>query len=130
MRILFHLRIRNSRRILPTYFYTSKIKVNTKPVDGWLDEKNVKRSNFNFLNIDIQGYELEALKGMTKHLKAKKIELIKIELSFIPRYNSVKPNFYDILIFLNKLNYKLFSTSKIKYKNNAILFMDAFFKKN
>ena len=53
----------------PHIFYTSKIKVNTKPVDGWLDEKNVKRSNFNFLNIDIQGYELEALKGMTKQLK-------------------------------------------------------------
>ena len=89
-----------------------------------------KKEKIDFCKIDVQGEEINVLKGMSKHLKAKKIELIKIELSFIERYEKVKPNFYDILIFLNKFDYKLISISKIKYKDEKLLLMDAFFCHN
>ena len=70
---------------------------------------------------------MNVLKGMKKNLKNKKIKLLKVELSFIERYQDVKPNFYDIIGFLNKYKYKLISISKIKYRNEKILLMDAFF---
>ncbi len=89
-----------------------------------------KKEKIDFCKIDVQGEEINVLKGMSKHLKEKKIELIKIELSFIERYEKVKPNFYDILIFLNKFDYKLISISKIKYKDEKLLLMDAFFCHN
>ena len=70
---------------------------------------------------------MNVLKGMANNLKRKNIKLIKIELSFMERYKKVKPNFYDILTYLNKFNYKLVSISKIKYKDQKLLLMDAFF---
>ena len=45
-------------------------------------------------------------------------------------HKNVVNSYLDILNYLSKLNYQLFSISKIKYKNNSILFLDAFFKKN
>ena len=92
-----------------------------------------KKEKIDFCKIDVQGEEMNVLKGMVNHLKTKKIDLIKIELSFLERYEKVKPNFYDILVFLNKFNYHLLSISKIKYKDEKLLLMDAFFgpdKKN
>ena len=70
---------------------------------------------------------MNVLKGMANNLKRKNIKLIKIELSFMERYKKVKPNFYDILKYLHKFNYKLVSISKIKYKDQKLLLMDAFF---
>jgi len=69
---------------------------------------------------------LNVLKGMKKNLKNKRVKLLKIELSFIERYQNVKPNFYNIISFLNKYKYTLISISKIKYKGEKILLMDAF----
>ena len=43
-------------------------------------------------------------------------------------YKNVEPNFYHILDYMKKNQYFLVSISKIKFKNNKILFMDAFFQ--
>ena len=37
-------------------------------MDDYIDEINVSRKNLNFLLLDIQGYELNALKGMINQL--------------------------------------------------------------
>ena len=50
------------------------------------DELELKKVNF--LNIDIQGYELEALKGCTRVLKDE-IEYIFIEISRKPLYKNM-----------------------------------------
>ena len=96
----------------PHIFYTSKVKVNIKPFDGWMDEKKLKRNNFNFLNIDIQGYELEALKGMTKQLKI--LDYIYIEVNFSEVYQG-SPNIYDIDNFLLDFGFQRVGTIKTKY---------------
>tara|TARA_B100000902_G_C26948723_1_gene734690 strand:+ start:36 stop:722 length:687 start_codon:yes stop_codon:yes gene_type:complete len=80
-----------------------------------------------FCKIDVQGEEVNVLKGMKRNLKQKKIKLLKIEISFIERYKGVKSNFVQIITYLQKFNYNLISISKIKYKNNKILLMDAYF---
>ena len=100
-----------------------KIKIKTIKFDDFFNKNQV----IDFCKIDVQGEEMNVLKGMKKNLKNKKIKLLKIELSFIERYQDVKPNFYDIIGFLNKYKYKLISISKIKYRNEKILLMDAFF---
>jgi hypothetical protein len=65
---------------------------------------------------------------MKLNLLKKNIKLIKIEILFTNIYKNVEPNFYHILDYMRKNEYFLISISKIKFKNNKILFMDAFFE--
>lgn len=57
------------------------------------------------------------------------ISLIKVELSAISLYKNQKDNFTDIIIYLNKFNYKLITITQSKYIDNKILLVDAYFKK-
>tara|TARA_B100001121_G_scaffold307830_2_gene330282 strand:- start:529 stop:1212 length:684 start_codon:yes stop_codon:yes gene_type:complete len=91
------------------------------------DQKFNKNKKIDFCKIDVQGEEMNVLKGMKLNLKRKNIHLIKIEISFVERYQGVKSNFYEIIIYLMKFKYHLISISKIKYKDNQILLMDAYF---
>ena len=84
--------------------------------------------NIDFCKIDVQGEELNVLKGMKKNLTNKTITLIKIEISFIERYRGSKSNFLSIINYLSKFGYYLISISKIKYLKNEILLMDAYFQ--
>ena len=99
----------------------SKIKTIT------FDQYFKSNRKIDFCKIDVQGEEINVLKGMKKNLKGKMIKLIKIEISFLERYVGIKSNFIEIITFLKKYNYHLISISKIKYKNNQILLMDAYF---
>ena len=91
------------------------------------DQKFNTRTKIDLCKIDAQGEEINVLKGMTSNLKKKNIKLLKIEISFLERYVGVKSNFFDIISFLIKFNYHLYSISKIKFKNEKILLMDAYF---
>ena len=92
------------------------------------DDKFKNYKNIDFCKIDVQGEEWNVLLGMKKSLVNKKIKLIKIEISFIERYKGSKPNFISIVNYLYKFGYYLFSISKIKYLENRILFIDAYFQ--
>ena len=91
------------------------------------DEIFKGKKKIDFCKIDVQGEEVKVLQGMKKNLKLKNIKLIKIEISFIERYQGSKSNFFEIISYLIKFNYHLVSISKIKYRNNKILLMDAYF---
>lgn len=113
-----------------TYVSVQKIKkrinVNTKVFDK-IFNKNLK---IDFCKIDAQGEDFNILRGMKKNLKKGNIKLLKVELCFPLVHKKVNSTYLDILNYLKKFDYNLFSISKIKYKDNEILFMDAFFKKN
>ena len=64
----------------PDIDYISKIQVETKPLDNWLDDNFKNKYQYNFINLDIQGYELEALKGMPNQLKI--VDYVYIEVNF------------------------------------------------
>jgi FkbM family methyltransferase len=53
----------------PGIKFIDEVTVNLLAVDDWLDQLGANRESYNFVNIDIQGYELEALRGMIKQLK-------------------------------------------------------------
>ena len=91
------------------------------------DSQFKKNEKIDFCKIDVQGEEVRVLEGMRLNLRKKNIKIIKIEISFIERYIGVRSNFYQIVSFLIKFNYHLVSISKIKYKDNKILLMDAYF---
>ena len=99
-------------------------KVDTNKFDN-LFNKNLK---IDISKIDVQGEDLNVLLGMKKNLKKKNIRLLKLELSFTSFYKNTSSNFYEILNFLKIYKYILISISKIKYKDNKLIFIDAYFE--
>ena len=71
-------------------------------------QKFNKKKKIDFCKIDVQGEEMNVLKGMKLNLK-KNIHLIKIEISFLERYQGVQSNFYEIIMYLMKFKYHLIS---------------------
>lgn len=110
---------------LKTYNSFNKIKnkylVKVIKLDDFIKVKKI-----DLCKIDVQGEDLNTLKGMEKLLKKKIIKLIKIELSFEPIYGN-NNDWIKIINFLNKYKYKLIGITKIKYKNLKIIFMDCYF---
>ena len=48
---------------------TETAEVDLVSTDDWIEDNIADRRDFNILNIDVQGYELEVLKGLKKQLK-------------------------------------------------------------
>ena len=67
-----------------------------KTLDEIADEKGF--SDAAFIKIDVQGYEIEVLKGATKILK--RAELVLLEVSFI-QYNKGSPLIGDVVNFMS-----------------------------
>jgi FkbM family methyltransferase len=63
----------------PEVTFPSKESINVKRFDKFIQENKVDTSNHNLLNVDVQGYELEVLKGMGDELN--KIQLIIAEVN-------------------------------------------------
>ncbi len=101
-----------------------KSYVEIKKIDDFLD-RNIF---IDICKIDTQGEDLNVLKGMTYFLNKKLIKLIKIEITFFKFYKNTKIDYVDIINFMEKYNYRLLSISKIKFKNDKIMFLDAYFE--
>lgn len=74
-----------------------------------------KNNPIDYLKIDTQGSELSILKGATKLLMNKKIQIIKVEVSTIPVYKE-QALFSDIDLFLRNYNYTL--VDFVTYRND------------
>lgn len=112
-----------------TYSSIQKIKKTKNIKTNVFDKIFNKNLKIDYCKIDAQGEDYKILQGMKKNLQKGNIKLLKVEICFPGMHKNVINSYLDILNYLNKYNYQLFSISKIKYKNNAILFLDAFFKK-
>lgn len=82
----------------PTIFFTKKVQVPVKTLNSF----NIQ--NCNFLNLDVQGYELEVLKGSTKCLNS--FDLIYLEVNKSELYKGC-PLIQDIVLFLKSYNFVL-----------------------
>jgi FkbM family methyltransferase len=56
-------------KIYPDCHFPSTISVPVTTLDNYFIKSDLHPKNFNFLNIDVQGYELEVLKGCTSLLQ-------------------------------------------------------------
>ena len=109
----------------PDIEYISKIQVETNSLDDWLDENFHNKEQYNFINIDIQGYELEALKGMPNQLKI--ADYIYLEVNFEEVYFGCS-KIKDIDFFLSEFGFKRVGLRKTDkgwgdaiYSKNSIL---------
>jgi len=77
-----------------------------KEIDVGMRSLDAFNIDFHIIKLDLEGYELEALKGATEKLE--KAKIVFVEVYFI-QYFKNQPQFYDIVEFLNKYNFKLYN---------------------
>jgi hypothetical protein len=66
------------KEVYPMISYVNSIKSKSITIDTFFDLHNINKSDFNFINIAIQGAELLALKGAVNYLNYVNVVYIKI----------------------------------------------------
>ncbi|MSP25628.1 MAG: FkbM family methyltransferase [Myxococcales bacterium] len=92
--------------IYPEIQVASTVRVPADTIDNILASKNLRPEQFNFLNIDIQGAELLALKGAKKLLSY--IRAINTEVNFAELYQGC-PLFYELNEWLKSHGFRVVS---------------------
>jgi hypothetical protein len=110
--------MKNHRSSFPEVHVSDVIKIRTKT----LDEIMAENLNVSLLLLDLQGVELEVLKGAEETLK--RTEFIYTEVSLTELYTK-QALFSDILIFLNNQSFFLHSFEIVEKSGHG----NAFFTK-
>lgn len=103
------------------------ISVQTRSLDSIVSERNIKA--IDIVKMDIQGGELDALKGAIGLLSSGSISLLALEVEFQELYAN-QPLFWDIAGYLKEYGYSFFKLYEPYYnqKNPSILcWADAIF---
>ena len=87
----------------PTVKFISKIRFKSITIDSFFERNNIDASKYNFLNFDIQGAELMALKGAIQSIKYAKA--IYLEVNETELYKNC-PLITEIDTFLSQYNFK------------------------
>ena len=104
----------------------NQYKIECITLDNYFYLRN-KKEVIDLLKIDVEGEDLNVLKGSRDLLKNKKIKLIKIELLNSFFRSGKKSNINEIIFFLNNYNYFLTTITKTKYIDEKLLMMDVYF---
>ena len=95
-----------------------------------LSKLNFHSSN-NIIKLDVQGSEIDILKGLGKKISF--FEIIILETS-VKEYNKGSPLFIDVINYMNKLNYIFYDIYDLKrlgnYGSFLVQFDAIFVKKN
>ena len=95
----------------------TKEKIKTKTLDNVLKLKGLMHPNY--MKLDIQGAELEALKGSVKSLKS--ICCIELEIEFAELYEN-QPLFSETELFLRKNGFEIWDIRRVYQKDKSSLF--------
>ena len=106
----------------PNIIYKSSVNVSMMPLDYFFESSGLNPKSFNFMNLDIQGFELEALKGAKQLLK--NIDYVYTEVNI--------ENVYENCCLIDEIDYFLsdYSLKRIKTKLTDRGWGDAFYTKN
>jgi len=97
-------------------YVQTEIKVNSTTLQDFIKENSIK--SIDLLWMDIQGAELQALRGARENLG--KIKIIHLEVEFFEIYKD-QPLFEEIKKFLSENNFTFLTfTSRHKYSGDAI----------
>ena len=112
------------------FFGTSNVlshqKVNVITLDHWFILNNIKEFNNGFLKIDVQGLEINVLRGANDLLE--KFKYIYIELSFKEFYKSQILG-REIINFLETKKFKVIRSENCIYDNLELIQGDFLFKR-
>jgi FkbM family methyltransferase len=109
------------KEVYPMISYVNSIKSKSITIDTFFDLHNINKSEFNFLNIAIQGAELLALKGAVNYLNYVKVVYIKIHETELYRGCA---NIKEIDDFLENYNFKrIITITTDKGWGDALYFM-------
>lgn len=93
-----------------------------------LDDLELPR--FDLIKLDVQGAELDILKGGKKYLEKTKPTYLLLETS-IQQYNKGAPLAGEVISYLNKKNYQLRDVIDVLYdQSNQLLQVDFLFERN
>lgn len=82
------------------------ITVETVSIDDFAIEKGLE--SIDILKLDIEGYELNALRGASRMLDDQRIMLIYSEVHVVPSYHK-QPLLHDLISFLHEKRYYLYN---------------------
>jgi len=99
-----------------------KKKVNMVSLDKWSEKEHFK--DIDIIKLDLQGYELNALKG-AKRLLSSSVKLVYVECSFKEFYIN-QPLFYDVYQFMNSCGFEIYNIYRESSKK-PIGFVDVLF---
>lgn len=68
----------------PAIQYEQQVPAQLVAIDDWIKSTGIDGESLNFVNLDIQGYEMNALAGMSEQLRL--VDFIYIEVNFEPVY--------------------------------------------
>lgn len=103
----------------------SKVLVNTNTLDNICKEAGI--NSVDILKIDVQGAELDVLRGARNELLNGTVKLIYLEVEFFEIYKD-QPLLHEICSFLYELNFELYSLYNLSYsKSGRLLYGDAIF---
>jgi len=103
----------------PKVWESNRIKVNTITVDNLVKKYNIDINDYNFLNIDIQGAELKALKGMKENLKY--IDYLYLEVN--------EEKIYEDCCLIGELDEYLTDFKRMETKMTKYGWGDSFYKR-
>ena len=101
-----------------------QIEIETNTIDNYCIQNNI--TEIDILKIDVQGSEIEVLKGALDMLKKGSIKLIYTETYFEQQYVN-QPLFHDISQLLYKHNFVLQDIYDPYFSKNNILWCDSIF---
>ena len=107
----------------------NNLNIKIMTLDQYVNLNKIKK--IDILKIDVQGYEINVLKGAKKSLKKGMIKFIELEIIFNDYYErNVKLHEIDSIMCKN--NFNLFDINEIRYDNdNKIKWLDMlYFNKN
>jgi len=92
------------------------IKVEATTIDKFCKSQNI--DHIMILKMDMQGGELLAIKGAEEMLAKHGIDLIYLELLFVPLYEG-QTEYYQICEILSNFGYNLFNMYNPRYESNG-----------
>ena len=96
----------------------SQIEVKTQTLDSFCETEGI--SDIDILKLDVEGAELNVLKGATQKLTEKRVRLILTEVMFTAHYEG-GCLFHEVSDFLSHYDYKLFNLYNLKRARNGQL---------
>ena len=107
-----------------TDYDREKVQLPMRTLDTLIDVNSLDKPFF--LKLDVQGYELEVLKGAGTLLA--EAEIVLLEISIL-EYNKGAPLIAEVLYFLNQHGFSMFDITELKRTsdNHALFQADAFF---